>query len=251
MIVYSDLQPIRDLSGRIQAVLRSSGDPASEQTIQPEEDRDRLSTRLMDIFRVSGNLEAYDLLIDLNKSRLRRLIGHRLRNLAMVVDASDILQEAYFNIYRYPYRFRADRDTAFRVWTGAIVTNIIRRHLKRYFDQAQEMASNVSDSAALELADFNSEPAKLAIEEEDLQNMHRSYGLFLGFCQIALARLPERDQKVLELVEVEGLKYREVGELLETRADNVKMLVFRARQRFFKVLSEILGRKESEEVVVS
>jgi DNA-directed RNA polymerase specialized sigma24 family protein len=41
-----------------------------------------------------------------------------------------VLQEVFFNIYRYPHRFDCERDDAFRVWTATIVRNTVLKHLR-------------------------------------------------------------------------------------------------------------------------
>lgn len=220
------------LRGRLRSILGSAmGDFESE--------RDRVSTLLMDVFRRTGNQEAYGLLFDLNQGRLRRTIGSRLRYLSLSVDASDILQEAFFNIYRYPYKFRSDRDSSFRVWVGAIVSNIIRRHLRRSFDRPHSVGQD-GEGLPLDLPDLEHEPIQFAIEEESREGFAKVLSLFLVVYLECFRRLPPRDRHVLRLVELEGRKYREVGRLLGTRADNVKMLVFRARQRLFRFLSQRL-----------
>lgn len=209
--------------------------------------RDRLSTRLMDVFRVTGNQEAYDLLFDLNKVRLHRVIAHRLRYLHLALEPVDVMQEAFFNAYRYPDRFRPARDNSFRVWMGAIVNNVIRRSLKRNWNRVG-MLSSAYEPNEDELLDLEQEPFRCTEEQESRERLSGSYFLFLQLYLECFRSLPLRDRKVLRLVEVEERKYQEVGRMLATKAGNVKMLVFRARQRLFAKLKE---RMESRFVSAS
>jgi DNA-directed RNA polymerase specialized sigma24 family protein len=47
-----------------------------------------------------------------------------------VADPRDVLQEVFFNVYRYPHRFNSEREDAFRVWTAMIVRNTVLKHLR-------------------------------------------------------------------------------------------------------------------------
>ena len=46
-------------------------------------------------------------------------------------------------------------------------------------------------------------------------------------------------RKILHFVEVEGCKYREVGEKLDMRVEAVKMVVFRARRRIASDMEKV------------
>lgn len=240
-MIYSSLKHAMgvDRPHRIQALLQRCG--LEEPEIPgADADSDRLSTRLMDIFRSTGDPEAYDLLFDLNQSRFRRMIGSRLRHLSLSVDAGDILQEAFFNIYRYPLKFRSEKANSFRVWMGAIVSNVIRRHLRRELERFRAQSLEMQEDT-LEPEDPVGEPVLAAIEQEDWGNLRKSFQLLLGIYLHCYQLLSGRDREVLRLVEVDGLKYREVGRLLRTQPANVKMLVFRARQRLFRRMGELLA----------
>lgn len=211
--------------------------------VTPETDPDQASSKLMDIFRSTGDREAYNLLVDLNHSRLRRIVGSRLRHLSVPLDAGDILQEAFFNIYRYPFRFRNEKPSSFRVWMGAIVSNVIRRHLRRELERFRASSLEMELDAD-EQADPAVAPLDAAIDQEDREGLRTTMAFFLGAYFRCYETLSARDREVLRLVEVEGLRYREVGNILRTQPANVKMLVFRARQRLFRHMNRVLGGSE-------
>jgi hypothetical protein len=72
-------------------------------------ERDRLSTELMGVYRDTHANEAFSLLFELNQEGVLRLVYHHLRRSFFAVDANDVLQEVFFNIYRYPDRFDPSR----------------------------------------------------------------------------------------------------------------------------------------------
>src|SRR5207244_3086683 len=85
--------------------------------------RDALSTRLMELFRLNTSRAVFGLLYELNSQHLLIQVAGRLRRYASKADPRDVLQEVFFNIYRYPNRFNPERDDAFRVWSALIVRN--------------------------------------------------------------------------------------------------------------------------------
>ena len=96
----------------------------------PEGLRDGLSTQLMEVFRLNHSRAAFGLLYELNRPHLLQQVASRLRRYQSRSDPQDVLQEVFFNVYRYPHRFDATRDDAFRVWSATIVRNTVLKHLR-------------------------------------------------------------------------------------------------------------------------
>jgi hypothetical protein len=92
--------------------------------------RDALSTRLMECFRTSSGRGCFGLLYELNANHLLTQVASCLRRYGSKADPRDVLQEVFFNIYRYPHRFNCEREDAFRVWTAMIVRNTVLKHLR-------------------------------------------------------------------------------------------------------------------------
>lgn len=68
---------------------------------------------LMHTFKTTGDPEVFAMLCDLNRADFLQAIQGRLRA-HPCIDANDVLQEAFLNIYRYRSRFQTDRASAFR-----------------------------------------------------------------------------------------------------------------------------------------
>ncbi len=205
--------------------------------------RDRLSTQLMERFRLTGDPEVFSLLFDINQTSLSRLIAHRLRHLILPLEPKDILQETFFNIYRYPHRFRCERDSSFRVWASAIITNVIRRHLRKRHELPREVEW-VADFSSTDLLDPHSDPLGHAIDEESIDLLEKDFLLFLQIYWEAFQMLSARDRQVLRLVEIRKMNYRDVARLLGSKTQNVKMYVFRARKRIHRWMVKRLGETE-------
>src|SRR5262245_55022655 len=75
-----------------------------------ESRRDALSTLLMEAFRLARGRGCFGLLYELNSQHLLVQVAGRLRRYASKADPHDVLQEVFFNIYRYPHRFNAERE---------------------------------------------------------------------------------------------------------------------------------------------
>ena len=96
----------------------------------PESVRDALSTRLMEVFRLKRSRSSFGLLYELNSAHLLGQVTSRLRRYASKADPLDVLQEVFFNVFRYPHRFDSTREDAFRVWSAMIVRNTVIKHIR-------------------------------------------------------------------------------------------------------------------------
>jgi DNA-directed RNA polymerase specialized sigma24 family protein len=79
--------------------------------------------------------------------------------------------------------------------------------------------------------DTRSGPDRIADLDEQRHAMERAWTLLLLHYAEAYSKLSERDQRALELVEVDGLSYEKAGTLLRVRRSNMKMIMFRSRKR--------------------
>lgn len=191
-----------------------------------------LATALMDLFRVTGDRDVFDCLVQWATPMLYARVRSRLRACGSTCDAHEILQDAFVNIYRYPDRFRAARPGAFAAWSSTIVDNAIRRqvrHLRRGPGLTM-IASEVLQDCADECL---REPSLQAQDHEECEATVNAYALLLQGYLVAFRALSDRERFVLEMVEVRGLRYAELAQVLGIRPEALKMVVFRARKRIF------------------
>lgn len=191
-----------------------------------------VATSLMDVFRQSGDRDVFDCLVQWVGPQLHARIRSRLRGLGAMFDAHEILQDTIVNIYRYPDRFLASRPGAFAAWSSTIVDNAIRRQLRRQ-RQGPDLALS-SPEMLQEHADLGArEPCLAAQDHEECTATATAFGLLLQCYLAAFKTLSEREQFVLQMVEVRGMRYAELAGVLAIRPEALKMIVFRARKRIF------------------
>ncbi len=191
-----------------------------------------LATSLMDVFRTTADREVFDCLVQWVGPQLHARIRSRLRGMGAMFDAHEILQDTIVNIYRYPDRFLASRPGAFAAWSSTIVDNAIRRQMR-----CQRQGLDVALSAPevlQEHADLAArEPCLAAQDNEECSATAHAFGLLLLCYLAAFKTLSEREQFVLQMVEVRSMRYAELATLLAIRPEALKMIVFRARKRIF------------------
>jgi RNA polymerase sigma-70 factor (ECF subfamily) len=191
----------------------------------------------MEAFRLGSGRGAFGLLYELNCDHLLVQVASRLRRYASKADPRDVLQEVFFNIYRYPHRFNAERDDAFRVWSAMIVRNTVLKHLR---------AQGHGGRAEIAIEDLSGEPEvsarsplHSAVEHESRKECERVYLTYLHLYLRFYSMLSERERKALQLVEVEERSYREAAELLGIKLENLKMVIFRARRKIHRSMRRV------------
>ena len=205
---------------------------------------DVLATALMDLFRRTGSGEVFEALVRLSHDQLLRRVRSRTRYLGERVDADELVQDAFINIYRYPDRFDAGRPGAFKAWSSTIVDNAIRRHLRRA-KAGPDVRFRPVEVLAQEPDRRNPGPGQRAMDLEAYERAASAYCVFLALYLQAYHDLSSRERFVLQMVEVRGMRYVELAEVLGIRPEALKMVVFRARKRIFQRVSALLSPCES------
>ena len=200
-------------------------------------DDDQRSTHLMARYRDTREAAAFEELYSLTREPvlgwIKSLLGRDLGHL----DPNELLQDTFVNVYRYPTSFREDHAGSFRVWVRTIAGNVLRRAASQRARQAPQELSE-----AFELEDRARGPVQTADEGEEAEVLRRAWSLFLGLYAAAWKELAPRDQRTLELVEVQGLSYQEAGEVLGVGRSNMKMIVFRSRKRIARRIRAALSQ---------
>lgn len=198
----------------------------------------QVNTCLMDNFRTHRNLEAYSLLYELNYREFLVVILKRLRFVSVSLDPSDVLQDVFVSIFRYPHKFRDEKEFSFRNWSYSIIRNTILKHLRSAGAQAIS-----SDSFAETIEDEQqSSPLGALVQAESRGECGFLWLLFLAnYLKAFNDRLNEREKRALTLVEVEGVRYREASVELGIKLENLKMVICRARKKIFRAIGEVAG----------
>jgi RNA polymerase sigma-70 factor (ECF subfamily) len=199
-----------------------------------------LATGLMDTFRATADREVFECLVQWVGPQLHARIRSRLRGLGGAFDAHEILQDTIVNIYRYPDRFLASRPGAFAAWSSTIVDNAIRRLLRRR-RQALDVAFRAPELLHDHADPGAREPSLAAQDHEECSATAQAFALLLQGYLAAFRTLSEREQFVLQMVEVRGMRYAELAGVLAIRPEALKMIVFRARKRLLDRTTGLLA----------
>jgi RNA polymerase sigma-70 factor (ECF subfamily) len=137
-------------------------------------------------------------------------------------DAEDIVQEASLRALKYFSGFRGAEPGDARAWLLTIVRNTAytwqRRH--RASAQATQFDEELHSDAVA-----GDHPAAGPGEETAIESLHQ-----------ALDRLPPEFREVIVLRELEGLSYREIGDVTGVPAGTVMSRLSRARRRLQEAL---------------
>ena len=142
-------------------------------------------------------------------------------------DALDLSQEAFARAFRA--RASLDPDRPFYAWLYQIVRRLCFNFLRdrstrrRRLDEAAPWLTLEASTRASQ-----SDPARNA-ERAELR----------ARVQAAIEQLPEREREVLVLKEFEGLRYREIAELLGIPIGTVMSRLYYARRRLAEHLGEV------------
>jgi len=178
-------------------------------------------TALMVAFR-EGDTSAFDELFRRYHRKVLNLVARFLGPENPQIE--DLSQEVFLRIWR-------SRDTylpeaRFSTWLWTITANLcineLRKKSHRETQSREALEMQLEDSRARE-------PASIFEGEERIRKV-----------QQALRQLPARERVALLLSKFEGLCYEEIADVLGISMPAVKSLLFRARQRLRKKLSDYL-----------
>jgi len=197
-----------------------------------------LNNALMDIYRIHASAEAYSLLYELNYRNFFIVIFGKAKHYSNHLDPRDILQDVFLSIYRYPHKFRSDKEYSFRNWSYSIIRNTILKHLK--LKKPAEISSEILTEIIEDKKAYT--PLSSLANKESMQRFKKFYLFYLMlYLNIFNSYLAEREKRSLLLVEVEGKRYREASEALGIKLENFKMVVCRARKKIHRRLNQVLG----------
>jgi len=187
--------------------------------------RERTETALCALFRDERDGDSFAELHRLGGPCLLRWIESLARGLRL--DAGELLQDAFVNIYRYVAGFRDDAPRSFAVWSRTIAGNVVRRARSRRREASLEALAE----ARLEPRDQHAGPVEEALTEEERTRLAQAWMIVLSRWLEAYGQLSPREQHLMDLVEVRGLSYAAVAEATHLGLSNVKMILFRARTK--------------------
>jgi len=204
-----------------------------------ENSLDRTSSLLMERFTQRGDMESFSALYQLNFKYFLNLINRKLVGFHSRINPTDLLQDVFLLIYRYPRNFRRENDRSFGKWSYSIINNSIRNHLKKL--RTREINIDFVGEALPDPG--HKGPLNDLIVSEKIDELRRLYSLYLMlYINSYRTCLNRREMTALRLVEVNRLPYKEVARKLDLNYNNLKMIICRARKKISKGIDAIIER---------
>jgi RNA polymerase sigma-70 factor, ECF subfamily len=192
----------------------------------------RLSPQVDSLIRAAqrGDQEAFEQLVRTYDQSVLRLAMNLLRS---PEDARDVYQEAFLRVYRNLHSFRF--DCSFHTWLYRIVTNICLDQLRKRKVRKEEPAVVDTSEGPVDRMDTFEEEAAAADPERSMWNRQLRHKI-----EDALRDLTPRERLVFELRHYQGLRLRNIGEMLGTTEEAAKNCLFRATQKMRGVLGDFI-----------
>ena len=183
----------------------------------------RLSPQIDSLIRAAqkGDQDAFEILVRTYDQSVLRLAMNLLRS---PEEARDVYQEAFLRVYRNLENFRF--DCSFHTWLYRIVTNICLDHLRKRKVRKEESATVETGGGPLDRIDSFEEESAHADPERSMWNRQLRERI-----EGALSKLTPRERMVFEMRHYEGLRLRNIGEILGTTEEAAKNCLFRATQK--------------------
>jgi RNA polymerase sigma-70 factor (ECF subfamily) len=175
-----------------------------------------------------GDQDAFEQLVRAYDQSVLRLAVNLLRSQE---DARDVFQEAFLRVFRSIDSFRF--DCSFHTWLYRIVTNICLDYLRKRKVRKEEPAVVDTPEGPLDRMNDFEEEAAHADPERSMWN--RQLGQRI---EGALGGLTPRERMVFELRHYQGLRLRNIGEILGTSEEAAKNCLFRATPKMRAVLGD-------------
>ena len=177
-----------------------------------------------------GDQDAFEQLVRAYDQSVLRLAMNLLRS---AEDARDVYQEAFLRVYKNLDSFRF--DCSFHTWLYRIVTNICLDQLRKRKVRKEEPSIIETPEGPLDRMDAFEEDGADSDPERSMWNRQLRAKI-----ETALQDLTPRERMVFELRHYQGLRLRNIGEMLGTTEEAAKNCLFRATQKMRAVLGDFV-----------
>jgi len=193
----------------------------------------RLSPQQVDSLIRAAQRGDQDAFEELVRAYDQSVLRHAMNLLRSPDEARDVYQEVFLKVFRNLHTFRF--DCSFHTWLYRIVTNVCLDHLRKRGVRKEEPAVVETGDGPLDRLENLEEESALANPERSLRNRQLQDRIEEG-----LQELTPRERMVFELRHYEGLRLRNIGEILGTTEDAAKNCLFRATQKMRVALGDLV-----------
>jgi len=178
----------------------------------------------------AGEREAFQALFGLYR---KQVFNTCLGLLQHSHDAEDVAQEVFIEVFKSADKFRGDAKLS--TWLYRIAYNKCLDHLrsKNRNKRSGNVVSLDGDAAPQIPSDNYFEHPGIALEQKEESKI-----VFA-----AITALPENQRAAFTLNKVDGLSYKEIGEVMELNLPAVESLLHRAKLNLKKLLTEYYKTK--------
>ena len=169
-----------------------------------------------------GQTDLLGLLYERYKKVLFGFFYHMTHDAAQ---SEDMVQNTFIRLLRYRDGYKGEGE--FKAWLFRIARNV-------NYDAYRKNGSNQNDSLE-KWSEYISDP--VMNHEEDTSHKDELYML-----NVAMGRLEPDKKEVLVLSKIDGMKYKEIGDILDCSEGTVKSKVFRALQALKKEFEWVQSR---------
>ena len=176
---------------------------------------------------LSGNDEkAAEMIFSRYKTRL---LNFCLRMLGNRADAEDVTAEVFLALFARKYMF--DPEAKFSTWAYTVARNQCISQIRKRKNLVSVWFSSRGGEGYQE-QDME-DPGDLASQE-----LEKKEAAIL--VRRAIARLPYEQREAIVLREYHQLSYEEIGQIVYSSLENVRILIFRGRERLKTELSSLM-----------
>lgn len=164
---------------------------------------------------------------DLFEEFQRPIFYYLLRMTQNPDTAEDLTQETFIRVHRGLSAFRG--NSSYSTWIYRIATNASLDYLRSKVSQVEKTISSLDDIDAYGnwIPDPKSTPPELATAQAEMSECVQRF----------IRNLPPSYRAPLILADLQGLKNREIAEVLEVPLSTVKIRLHRARRRLQAALN--------------
>lgn len=171
-----------------------------------------------------GDTRAFRTVYEIYRDRVFALCRHMAGNRE---DAEDLTQESFVQAFRHVGSFRA--ESAFGTWLYRIAANRCMAEARKRRPQFRDIDEVEATPNAVSLTAKEDSPEQSLMRKEMMLRVEE-----------AIAELPESQRLLFVLATQMGMKYRDIGQIVDCSEDAVKVRIHRARKRVRDSLKKYL-----------
>jgi RNA polymerase sigma-70 factor (ECF subfamily) len=177
-----------------------------------------------------GDETAYKTIVDQWKDLIYNTVLGIVQN---ETEAEDLTQDVFIKVFENISSFKGESKLStwmFRIATTTALDHLRSKKRKKRFGFVQSIFGNNEDEREDEIPDFHNPGVTL-------DNKERAAVLFK-----AISTLPDNQKAAYTLNKLEGLSYREIGEVLNTTVPAVESLMSRANANLRRKLEDYYNK---------